>query len=57
MKNAIRIGIANPEITLGAPEVNAALFAEIAKEAEEQRAQILLFPRPSLTGATLGDLY
>ena len=57
MKNVVRIGIANPEIKLGAPELNAALFAEIAREAEAEKAQILLFPRLALTGATLGDLY
>ena len=57
MKKSVKIGIANPEIKIGSPFENAALLAEIAKDAEKDAAEILLFPRLALTGATLGDLY
>ena len=57
MKKSVRIGIASPEIKLGLPFENSPLLAEIAKEAEVRGVEILLFPRLTLTGATLGDLY
>ena len=53
----IRIAVANPEIQLANPEENARIFADVAKEAASSGAEILLFSRLSLTGATLGDLY
>ena len=57
MDGMIRIAVANPNIQLANPEENSRIFADIAKDAADSGAEVLLFSRLSLTGATLGDLY
>ena len=57
MKNRIKIAAASPEIKLCNPEYNARVCVDCAKQADENGADIIVFPELVLTGATSGDLF
>lgn len=57
MKNRIKIAAASPEIKLCNPEYNARVCAECARLAEDNGADIIVFPELTLTGATASDLF
>ncbi|MBP5627261.1 NAD(+) synthase [bacterium] len=53
----VRVCAAVPRLVLGDCAENAANISALAKEAAKGRAQLAVFPRLSLTGATCGDLF
>ncbi len=57
MKNNLKAALCTPRIKLCEPEYNSAIFAERAKAAASEGADIIVFPELALTGATAGDLY
>ena len=57
MKRSIKAALASPVIKLCDPAYNSRIMAELAKSADGQGADIIVFPELSLTGATAGDLY
>ena len=57
MKKTLKVALATPRIKLCDPEYNADLFAEAARKATLDGADVVVFPELALTGATAGDLY
>ncbi|MBE5743340.1 MAG: NAD(+) synthase [Clostridiales bacterium] len=53
----IKCGAISPEIYLGSPSKNADLFVHEIKCADKKGINLLSFPRLSLTGSTLGEMF
>ncbi|MCQ2144088.1 MAG: NAD(+) synthase, partial [Bacteroidales bacterium] len=54
--NFFRTAAASPVVHLCRPDENALSMADIAREADGSGVSLLLFPKLSVTGASLGDL-
>ena len=57
MLDFIRIACAVPEVKVGDVKKNAADICSYIEKADEQNADIVLFPELALTGYTCGDLF
>lgn len=57
MKRNLKIALASPKIKLADPAHNVNLYAECAKAANENSADIIVFPELAITGATCMDLF
>lgn len=57
MLDYIRVACAVPEVRVGDVVKNTADICSQMKQAEEQKADLVLFPELSLTGYTCGDLF
>jgi len=53
----VRVCAAVPRLVLGDCAENAANISAFAKEAARKKAQLVVFPKLSLTGTTCGDLF
>ncbi len=53
----IKVGAYTPEIYLGSPNKNAELFIDAINNADKKGVNLLAFPRLSLTGSTMGDMF
>ena len=53
----VRVCAAVPRLALGDCAENAANHAAFVKKAAKEKAQLIVFPKLSLTGATCGDLF
>ena len=53
----IKVALAAPKIRLADTAYNAELLANMAMEAAEAGAEVIVFPELALTGATLGSLF
>ena len=53
----VKVGAVSPRIRLGDVKYNVSACIEAARRAVAAGVQILAFPRLTLTGATLGDMY
>ena len=53
----VRVCAVVPKLALGDCAKNAAFHLDFAKEAGKAKAQLVVFPELSLTGATCGDLF
>lgn len=52
-----RVAVATPTVNLAAPARNAAQTADLAAEASEQHASLVIFPELGLTGYSNDDLF
>ena len=58
MKNGfLKLALASPAISIADPAYNADLCINLAREAAENGAKVVLFPELVLSGATVGDLF
>ena len=53
----LRIGVATPELRVGAIDFNLAEICRVAQQAKGQQCQLVLFPELCLTGYTCADLF
>ena len=53
----LRVGVATPELQVGAIDFNLAEICRVAQQAKQQQCQLILFPELCLTGYTCADLF
>ena len=53
----VRIGVASPELRVADVDFNFAEICRVAKHAQQQQCNLVLFPEMSLTGYTCADLF
>ncbi|MDP4118982.1 MAG: nitrilase-related carbon-nitrogen hydrolase, partial [Bacillota bacterium] len=57
MYDFLRTAVAVPKLTVGDTTANAAAVIEMAREADRQGADLVVFPELCLTGYTCADLF
>ena len=55
-QNYLKIALATPPITVGAPEINLKEIKRIIKYANKQKAELVVFGQNALTGFSLGSM-
>jgi len=53
----LRVGVATPELKIAAVDYNLAEICRVARQAQQQQCQLLVFPELCLTGYTCADLF
>ena len=57
MLDFLRVAAAVPPLAVGDVKTNTAQILNMAKKAQEEGAQVIVFPELSLCGYTCGDLF